>query len=437
MQLGRGHTKGDTVAWLPQQKILFSGDLVEYGATPYAGDAYFSDWPATLDKVEALGRHGDRARAAAPRSPTRRCAARASPRPAPSSSDMYASVRKGVAQGHDLKRVFSDTDAALRPRYGHSSSTSTACPSTSPGPTTRRRRIAIRASGPRSATRTCGPRSSPESISIAKACSMNAPDAAARFGSGRAVPRIEDRALLEGRGRFTDNVAVEGAAVIAFLRSPLRPCAHRRRSTPMRRGRCRACSASSPARDLDAAGVKRDADDARLPARRRAQHGDAAAPRPGARVRALRRRGGRRGRRRDARAGARRARGDRPSTRGAAGGDRRRTPRGRPGRPSSSPEAPDNIAAEMRHGKADGRRGGVRPRRGPGRPRSASTSASRPRRWSRARSSPASTRRAAASRCASATRCPRPWPAASPRRCRTSPRRRCGCWSATSAAASA
>jgi carbon-monoxide dehydrogenase large subunit len=34
------------------------------------------------------------------------------------------------------------------------------------------------------------------------------------------VPRIEDKALLEGRGRFTDNVAVPGAAVIAFLRSP-------------------------------------------------------------------------------------------------------------------------------------------------------------------------------------------------------------------------
>ena len=34
MQLGRGHTKGDTVAWLPEQKILFSGDLVEFDATP-------------------------------------------------------------------------------------------------------------------------------------------------------------------------------------------------------------------------------------------------------------------------------------------------------------------------------------------------------------------------------------------------------------------
>ena len=41
LQLGRGHTKGDTVAWMPSQKILFSGDLVEFDATPYAGDAYF------------------------------------------------------------------------------------------------------------------------------------------------------------------------------------------------------------------------------------------------------------------------------------------------------------------------------------------------------------------------------------------------------------
>src|SRR3982750_2357406 len=54
MQLGRGHTKGDTVVWLPQEKILFSGDLVEYGATPYTGDAYLLDWPATLDAIAAL-----------------------------------------------------------------------------------------------------------------------------------------------------------------------------------------------------------------------------------------------------------------------------------------------------------------------------------------------------------------------------------------------
>ena len=31
LQLGRGHTKGDTVAWLPESEVLFSGDLVEFG----------------------------------------------------------------------------------------------------------------------------------------------------------------------------------------------------------------------------------------------------------------------------------------------------------------------------------------------------------------------------------------------------------------------
>ena len=54
MQLGRGHTKGDTVAWLPEENVLFSGDLVEFGATPYTGDAYLSDWPTTLERLAEL-----------------------------------------------------------------------------------------------------------------------------------------------------------------------------------------------------------------------------------------------------------------------------------------------------------------------------------------------------------------------------------------------
>ncbi|MGZ5216585.1 MAG: MBL fold metallo-hydrolase, partial [Caldimonas sp.] len=117
MQLGRGHTKGDTVAWLPQQKILFSGDLVEYGATVYAGDAYFGDWPATLDKVEALGATAIvPGRGAALTDPAMCREGIASTRAF--IVDMFASVKKGVAQGHDLKRVFADTDAVLRPKYG-------------------------------------------------------------------------------------------------------------------------------------------------------------------------------------------------------------------------------------------------------------------------------------------------------------------------------
>lgn len=53
---GRGHTEGDIVAWLPQQKIVFAGDLVESQAALYTGDAFHREWTgATLDQVARLG----------------------------------------------------------------------------------------------------------------------------------------------------------------------------------------------------------------------------------------------------------------------------------------------------------------------------------------------------------------------------------------------
>ena len=53
---GRGHTEGDIVAWLPRQKVLFAGDLVEAQAALYTGDAFHRDWlSGTLDAVAALG----------------------------------------------------------------------------------------------------------------------------------------------------------------------------------------------------------------------------------------------------------------------------------------------------------------------------------------------------------------------------------------------
>jgi|ERR1035441_1168666 glyoxylase-like metal-dependent hydrolase (beta-lactamase superfamily II) len=51
---GPGHTKGDTIVWLPEQRILFSGDLVEYGAAAYTGDAQLEEWPDTLEKLRAM-----------------------------------------------------------------------------------------------------------------------------------------------------------------------------------------------------------------------------------------------------------------------------------------------------------------------------------------------------------------------------------------------
>lgn len=54
MHIGMGHTRGDTIAWIPSQKICFSGDLVEYGAAAYTGDAQLEEWPATLEGLRAL-----------------------------------------------------------------------------------------------------------------------------------------------------------------------------------------------------------------------------------------------------------------------------------------------------------------------------------------------------------------------------------------------
>ncbi|MDZ7861340.1 MBL fold metallo-hydrolase [Acidovorax sp.] len=118
LQLGRGHTKGDTVAWLPQEKILFSGDLVEFGATPYAGDAYFKDWPQTLDNLAALKPEKlVPGRGAALQTPAQVQEGLAGTRAF--ISDLYESVKASAAKGEDLRKVYEATFAKLQPQYGH------------------------------------------------------------------------------------------------------------------------------------------------------------------------------------------------------------------------------------------------------------------------------------------------------------------------------
>ncbi|MEL6543447.1 MAG: MBL fold metallo-hydrolase, partial [Myxococcota bacterium] len=41
--MGRGHTEGDIVAWLPKPGVVFTGDLVESEAALYTGDAFHLD----------------------------------------------------------------------------------------------------------------------------------------------------------------------------------------------------------------------------------------------------------------------------------------------------------------------------------------------------------------------------------------------------------
>ncbi|MCV6546598.1 MAG: MBL fold metallo-hydrolase [Cohaesibacter sp.] len=54
MHLGRAHTAGDIVAWVPDSKVMFAGDIVEYKSACYCGDAHFTDWPTTLDNIAAM-----------------------------------------------------------------------------------------------------------------------------------------------------------------------------------------------------------------------------------------------------------------------------------------------------------------------------------------------------------------------------------------------
>ncbi len=118
LQLGRGHTKGDTVVWLPADKILFSGDLVEFEATPYAGDAYFADWPATLDALAALKPEKlVPGRGASLQTPEAVAKGLAGTRAFV--SELYDAVRRGVGAGQDLKTIYGAVTVKLRPSYGH------------------------------------------------------------------------------------------------------------------------------------------------------------------------------------------------------------------------------------------------------------------------------------------------------------------------------
>ena len=117
MCLGRGHSGGDTVAWLPDCGVLFSGDVVENRCGVYAGDAYIQDWAGTLDAVAALkprvlvpGRGAVLQGEAA-------CAEAVALTKA-FLSTLLDSVRAGIAAGDSLRGCFERAEQAMKPRFG-------------------------------------------------------------------------------------------------------------------------------------------------------------------------------------------------------------------------------------------------------------------------------------------------------------------------------
>ncbi|MCX7361765.1 MAG: MBL fold metallo-hydrolase [Alphaproteobacteria bacterium] len=115
---GRGHTKGDTIVWLPEERTLFSGDLVEFGATPYAGDAHYKDWPGTLQKLRDL-----RAEALVPGRGDALVGESAVEEGIAGTQaflgELYAAVSKSAEAGDSMKQAYDKAMAALQPRYGN------------------------------------------------------------------------------------------------------------------------------------------------------------------------------------------------------------------------------------------------------------------------------------------------------------------------------
>lgn len=116
---GRGHTEGDLVAWLPRQKILYAGDLVEAEAALYTGDAFHRDWStSTLDHVAAFGAET----LIGGRGGVSRGAGAVDAAIAQTRHFLTTMLREVGAvrdAGGPLKQAFERTHAALVDQYGH------------------------------------------------------------------------------------------------------------------------------------------------------------------------------------------------------------------------------------------------------------------------------------------------------------------------------
>jgi glyoxylase-like metal-dependent hydrolase (beta-lactamase superfamily II) len=117
MHVGPGHTKGDTIVWVPSEKVLFSGDLMEADAACYTGDAQLEEWPATLDALAALKPEKIvPGRGPALDTPERVASGLAYTRDFVTT--LLSSAKEAVAQGMNLNQAMAHCRKAMDPKFG-------------------------------------------------------------------------------------------------------------------------------------------------------------------------------------------------------------------------------------------------------------------------------------------------------------------------------
>jgi glyoxylase-like metal-dependent hydrolase (beta-lactamase superfamily II) len=117
IHLGRGHTAGDIVAWVPDAGVMFSGDLVEYHSACYCGDAHFKDWPATLDRLAAfdpLALVPGRGQALVGKAKVGEAVALTRE----FLTTLFETVTASVRKGGTLKQAFADVRKAMDSKFG-------------------------------------------------------------------------------------------------------------------------------------------------------------------------------------------------------------------------------------------------------------------------------------------------------------------------------
>jgi len=54
-EVGPAHTQGDAIAWIPDARTVFAGDILFVGTTPIMWAGPVDNWIAALDRIEGLG----------------------------------------------------------------------------------------------------------------------------------------------------------------------------------------------------------------------------------------------------------------------------------------------------------------------------------------------------------------------------------------------